>query len=233
MGRTTISAALAICVAGCAAIAAFPPLAHASPRDLAATQSYLDANYAMLRSAHALQGRSDGAIKGLLSQVQRECPAAAVESPQNTDSEQLSNELVGEMIIAGTRPVSRAIARYARAVSGLRWSNGRLTRAIRTYARQLSSLAKMAAPNLCADVRSWVDSRYQTLPASTVAFNSSYKAVNVPIGELPEALLAPYERPGQTGLLGRIRRLETSAADFEARAVSTYGEIMNALVLQP
>ena len=69
----------------------------------------------MLRSAQALQGRSDAAIKGLLSQVQRECPAAALESPQNTDSEQLSNELVGEMIISGTDlSASRSRATCAR-----------------------------------------------------------------------------------------------------------------------
>ncbi len=216
----------------CVVCAAAPPVAGAAS-NAATTQTYLNANLALLRTSERLANVSEAAWKRILAQVRRECPAVATESPQNYDSEQLSNELVGDLIVSGTAPIKGPIARFARAVSGLRWSSARLTKTIHAYAIALTKEAAMPPPNLCGDVRAWVTGRYQTLPPSTVAFNASYKAVNVPVGELPEALLAPYEQPGQRGLLRTTRALEQAQADFEARAPAYYGEIMNELVLQP
>ena len=217
------------------ALAAAAPVAPAGAAsgNAVATQAYLKADYALMKVAQAKQGAAEGALQGLLNEIRGQCPNVAFASPQVTDSEQLSNELVGAMIVVATAPERQAIARYAHAVAGLRWSNARLTSTIKAYARQLSALSTMPAPNVCADVRTWVSSDYQTLPATTVQFDQSYKAVNVPIGELPEQLLAPYERPAQQGMLRSIRQLESSEADFEARAVNVWADAMNSMVLQP
>jgi hypothetical protein len=217
---------------GVAVIALPTAPASAAGGNAAATQAYLNASYALGRSAKAREGTSEEALQSLLHSVRSECLNVAAASPQDTDSEQLSNELVGAMIIAGTAPDRQAIARYRQAVSGLRWSNGALTRTVKTFASSLSTLSAMAPPSVCADVRAWVASGYQTLPAATVQFNERYKAVNVPIGELPGGL-APFESPAQQGVVRKIRQLEQDEADFEARAVNTYGQIMNAMVLQP
>ena len=211
--------------------ASVPSIASAAS-NAAATQAYLNANFALLRSAAGLEHASEASYKSILTNVRRECPAVAAESPQTYDSEQLSNELVGDLLVSATKPVHQAIARYAHMVSSLSWSNGRLTNAVHKYAKELSAMATMPLPDLCGDVRAWVSSHYATLPAATVAFNAKYKAVNVPIGELP-AQLVSYEQGGQRGLIRNIQALEQGQADFEARAVNSYGEIMNTLVLQP
>lgn len=229
MGTRALFACLTLGVA----LAALPVVpASAAGGNAAATQAYLNASYALGRAAKAQEGASEAALQRLLGSVRRECLNVAAASPQDTDSEQLSNELVGAMIIAGTAPNRQAVARYARAVSRLRWSNSALTRTVKTFASQLSTLSTMAPPSLCADVRAWVASGYQTLPAATVQFNERYKAVNVPLGELPGGL-APFESAAQQGIVRQIRQLEQDEADFEARAVNTYGQIMNAMVLQP
>ena len=224
-----------IALVGAASVAlvmAAPAPASAAGGDAAATQAYLSASYALGRAAKAKEGAAQAALDGLLASVRAECPNVAAESPQDTDSEQLSNELVGAMIIAGTAPDRQAIARYARAVSSLHWSNGALTRSVKTFAGQLSALSTMAPPNLCGDVRNWVASGYRSLPTTTVQFDERYKAVNVPIGQLPVGL-ARFETPAQRGVVQKILQLEQDEADFEARAVNTYGQIMNAMVLQP
>ena len=224
---------LVVCLTLGVAVAAVPVAsASAAGGNAAATQAYLNANYTLGQAAKAREGASQAALQSLLRNVRSECLNVAAASPQDTDSEQLSNELVGAMIIAGTAPNRQAIARYARAVSGLRWSNSALTRTVKTFASRLSTLSTMAPPGLCADVRAWVAGGYQTLPAATVRFNERYKAVNVPIGELAGGL-APFESPAQQGIVRKIRQLEQDEADFEARAVNTYGQIMNAMVLQP
>jgi hypothetical protein len=229
MGAKRLLVPLVLVALGASAPAA-PALAAGN---VASTQAYLSADLALVRAAQANEGASEAALKSLPRSVSSECPNVAVASPQNPDSEALSNELVGAMIVVGTRPNRQAIARFASAVSRLRWSNGRLTNTISSYASQLSALSKMAPPQVCGDVRSWVRSGFQTLPTSSVQFNQAYKAVNVPIGELPEQLLAPYERPGQAGTLRRIQQLETAVADFEARATTIWAEAMNTMVLQP
>ena len=225
--------ALVSCAAVGLAIAAWTPApASAAGGDAAATQAYLNASYALGRTAKAREGASQAALNGLLARVRSECPNVAAASPQDTDSEQLSNELVGAMIIAGTAPNRQAVAQYARAVSGLHWSNGALTRSVKTFASQLRALSTMAQPNVCGDVRAWVTSGYRTLPTTTVQFNERYKAVNVPLGQLPGGL-ARFETSAQQGIVHKIVQLEQDEADFEARAVNTYGEMMNAMVLQP
>jgi hypothetical protein len=225
--------ALVSCSAVAMALAAWLPApATAAGGDAATTRAYLSASYTLGRAAKAREGASQAALNRLLASVRSECPNVAAESPQDTDSEQLSNELVGAMIVVATAPDRQAVAQYAHAVSALHWSSGALTRSVKTFASQLSALSTMAPPNVCGDVRAWVASGYLTLPATTVQFNERYKAVNVPLGQLPGGL-ARFEASAQRGIVGKIRQLEQDEADFEARAVNTYAEIMNAMVLQP
>jgi hypothetical protein len=225
------SSKVALAAALTAALTCSP--AQGASRDGTATRAYLKADYALVKFARAKRTASNAALQGLLDGVRRTCPRIALDSPQVTDSEQLSNEIVGAMIVAGTLPDKPAIARFARAVAGLRWSSSRLTRRIHTYARELKKLVTLAPADICADVGAWVASGYRTLPTPTVAFNRHYKAVNVPIGELPEPQLTRSAGSGQRRLLDRIRRIEAAIADFEAEAVETWAQIMDTLVLQP
>jgi hypothetical protein len=208
-----------------------PALAEAS--DTTATSTYIQADYALVHTAKINLATSEAALKKLHRQIKATCPAAAAGSPQNTEAEQLSNEVIGAMTVAAIGPDASAVAAFSRAVGHLHWSNGRLTRKVRSYAARLKTLSLLPPPDVCADVRAWAASRYQTLSASTIQFDSRYYQVEVAVGETPVVLLAPSEQTRERPVLARARRLESRLTDAEAHAVYTWGYIMNELNLNP
>lgn len=210
-----------------------PFTALAGQQDLAATRAYIQADYTLVHTARINLATSEAALHKLRRQIGGECPKAAAGSPQNRDSEQLSNELVGAMTVAAIRPDVQAVAGFARAVTRLHWSNGALTRKVSTYAARLRTLSLLPAPNVCADVRAWVASRYQTLPASNISFDSRYYKVEVAVGEVPARLLAPSEQPDERPVLAHAEQLEGQLTEAEANAVYTWGHIMESLGLNP
>jgi hypothetical protein len=214
-----------------AAVAGAGSPALASASDVASTHSYVQANYALVQSAKARIASSKAALKALLVEVSTECPKAAAKSPQDHDSEQLSDEVVGAMVLAGLRPNLGAVHVFAHAVARLHWSNRKLTGTLQSYVAKLNTLSSLTAPNLCADVRAWVASGYQTLPASTVSFDAVYTPAWVALGELPSAL-TPFESPDERALLRASNRAETLLTEAEAGAVETYAGILDALELQ-
>jgi hypothetical protein len=223
---------LFVVLAAAAGLAAGPTAALADSADVASTQAYVQADYALVHVAGAHLAISEAAPLTLLSQVQRECPRAAIESPQDPESTQLSNEVIGAMVIGAGRPDLPAVRTFTRTVAGLSWSNRGLTRAIRAYADDLKTLASLPAPNLCSDVQAWAASGFHTLPASTVAFVGKFMPAWVALGYLP-AQLAQYESSTAKALARRAGHLEEQLTEGEARAVPHWGDIMNTLVLNP
>ena len=184
--------------------------------DVAATEKYIRANYALVQAGRAKLGAAAAALAAVKHQIARDCPRAAAESPQNEDSTQLSNEIIGAMVLNAYRTGEPAGQRFISAVKGLRWSNRRLTNTIQAYASKLKVLKALAPPDVCADVRAWVASNYKTLPATTVGFDQQFMPNWVAIGELP-ALLAPYERPSQKSILRRTHQLEVQLDRFRSQ----------------
>lgn len=215
------------------ALAVAPPAALAKSGDAAATRTLVRAGYALVRAASPDVHVGLADVKSFASQIATQCPRAAAESPQDYDSEQLSNELVGAMTIVGYRTAATSIATFFNAVKGLHWSNGRLTRAVRTYATKLEGLSSLATPNLCGDLQGWASSGYETLPASTIQFDKSYSAVDLEAEEAPLILrlLAPYESAGEASKIHRLERFEARLAEAEATAVAYYVRLMNSLNL--
>jgi hypothetical protein len=72
-----------------------PTTALAAPSDIAATRAYVQANYRLVQAAVSKIGPIEATLRGVLSKVRRECPMAAAGSPQDPNSEQLSNEVIG------------------------------------------------------------------------------------------------------------------------------------------
>jgi hypothetical protein len=216
-----------------AAFALAPAPALAGGGDVASTDAYIRADNALVVAARARLATSEAALVSLLQQVRRECPKVVAGSPQDEDSEALTFELVGMLTIVGFRPDARAIARFVHEVAGLRWSNPTLTRTIRAYARKLSAQSALAAPDLCGDLRAWAASGYRTLPDSTRRFNRAFFSLDVAIGLLPAKLLAPSLQPARRSVVRRTIELELELVDGEARAVETWGQIMDALGLNP
>lgn len=219
---------LVVAIGGLAALAAG---ALASGSDVAATQSYIHANYTLVHAAAGNIHSSEAGLAGVLAQVRRECPKAAAGSPQDHDSEQLSDEVVGAIVVAGVHPNISAIDGFIAKSARLRWSSRTLTSKVRAYTGKLKALASLGPPSVCADVEAWVAGDFQTLPASTVRFDAQYTPVWVALGELP-ATLRSFERPADSSLIQASSRLENQITQYEARAVETYAEILDALELK-
>lgn len=215
------------------ALLALPASALAASGDVATTQKYVQANYALVQAGSSKLGAARAALRAVQNQIEGECPRAAAESPQNPDSTQLSNEIIGAMVTNAYHTDVPAGESFIRAAGGLRWSNHRVTSTVQSYVAKLKVLIALQPPNVCADVRAWVASDYQTLPASTVRFDAQFMPNWVAIGEMPGSL-GPYERPSQKAVLHRMNALKEQLTEFEAGdGVETWGDIMNALVLNP
>jgi hypothetical protein len=215
------------------AFATVTPAAFASSSDVATTRTYIRAGYAALRVAKADLPATGSALTGLEHQLIGQCPKIAVGSPQDHDSEQLSNELVGAMTATAYHTDAGVIATFARTVRGLHWSNPTLTREVKSSATKLRGLSTLAVPDVCSDIQAWVASGYQTLPASTVQFDQRYAAVDPEAEEVSLRLLRPYEDAAVAAQVRGIERFEAALAEFEAHAVGDYTRIMDALELNP
>ena len=199
----------------------------------AATERYIQANYTLVKAGSAKLGAARAAMLGVQHRIEGECTKAAANSPQNPESTELSNEIIGAIVIAAYHTDVPAGESFVRAAGSLRWSNHALTSAVQSYVGKIKVLDKLAPPNVCADVRAWVASGYQTLPASTVRFDQEFMPNWVAIGELP-AQLGPYERPSEKAVLRRTNQLESQLTEFEAEdGVETWSQIMDALVVSP
>jgi hypothetical protein len=227
----TVGRHLAVLV-GLAALAAGPSAATANASDGASTHVYLKANYALMVYADAHIPQAEALLSSLVSGIRQECPRAAAESPQDTNSEQLSNEVIGTMVTTVVKTSLRQAGSFIHAVSPLHWSNGGLTRTIHAYAAKVKVLMALSVPHLCADVTAWTASAFKTLPATTAAFDRQFMPAWVGAGELPASLRAIASAQDRA-LVRRTVQLEERWADFEAREVDSWGAIMDEMVLKP
>jgi len=228
MGRwflVSMTAALVLAVA--------PASALANPQDVTATGRYVQANYLLTQAANSKIKAAEAALQNISHQISGDCANLAYDSPENPDSEQLSNEVIGAVVLSAYHTDVPAGTRFVRETEGLRWSSRALTSTVQSYVGNIRVLTKLAVPDVCADVRAWVASHYQTLPTSTVRFDRQFMPNWVAIGDLPQQL-APFERPAQRAIIRRTGQFEYALTEVEANAgVETWDETMNALVLQP
>jgi hypothetical protein len=219
--------------AGVTCLLALAPVpAAASSRDVASAGAYIRANLALVQAARIHLRAGEAAPLKVLARVRRECPAAAAQSPQDAESTQMTHEVIGAMVLSAYHLDVPAVEAFVRRTARLRWGDARLARAVRGYAANLRVLARLAPPPLCADVKAWVAGGYRGLPASTVAFDRRFMSAWVAIGMLP-ARLSAYETAAERGAIARAEAIEVQITDAEARAVETWGKIMNELGLEP
>jgi hypothetical protein len=214
--------------------AGFAPGALASTAGGAtqASAAYVQADYALVRHADATAGVARAAIAGVLEGARLECPQAGARSPQDAQSTQMSDEVIGAMVLSAIHHEFPQIHAFLRAVAPLRWSVPAVGSAVISYERKLSTMASLSVPPLCADVRAWAADGFSALPAGTVSFDARFMPAWVAVGDLPGAL-ARLEAPGTRALAASAVRLEERIAEFEAGEVETWGHIMNALELWP
>jgi hypothetical protein len=226
--RTLATLLLVLAAAATSAV----PAAGAQSRDVASTTIYVEADYQLMRSAVGRISKAEAVLQAVLRGVEHSCPRAAAGSPQNALSTELSDEVIGAMVLAVVNEGLSIADRFVHTTEHLRWSSRPLTRQVQDYVANVRILSTLPAPGLCPDVRAWAASGFHQLPSSTQAFDRRFMPAWVAAGELPEAL-SRYERGATRTLARRAVALQETFGDFEARAVETYGKIMNALELSP
>ena len=101
--RCLLIAASAVCVG--LMLPVRPALATS---DQTATRAYIEADYQLVHTGTSQMRRVRSTLRALRDSVARECPKAAAGSPQDPESTQLSDEVIGAM-------VSTVVARFERA----------------------------------------------------------------------------------------------------------------------
>lgn len=174
--------------------------------DAAATRAYLRADGAYARSVSAAVGASVAAIEARGSAIGAECPASLTYAPRDEAFEEIGEEARKTLLDAGTELTRSARQRFARAVSRLRWSDGRITRLTREQAAEELAPAMIALPDVCADIDAWKASAYATLPQSAESFLAD--AGKSESGSGLARLLALLEGPRQAKIARLLRPFE-------------------------
>lgn len=209
-----------------------PAVAPAAASDAPPAAAYVQADYRLVQFSAARIGVGESAIAGVLGRLRGECPGAAAQSPQNAESTQLSNEVIGAMVTSAIARDRPAIHEFLRVAAGLHFGSRAAARAVRAYVGNLRALAALTPPNVCADVRAWAAGGFHALAPSTLAFAPRFMEVWVAVGEIPSALTL-LETGRARGLARLAGSFETQISDFESREVEKWGQIMNVLALNP
>jgi hypothetical protein len=178
--------------------------AGVTSQDRAATRTLLEARYTYEQSLLARAPASRAAAEGLASSLGGECPGVLVGAPHETLSTLLGSppqsprqmgesnrerrqwsDLQGELGLALELPPieddRQAALTYAHAVMSLRWSNSTVTVLERTSAAALELRLQSVPPDVCADMKAWVASGYQTLSPATKVLMREQETVDRPL----------------------------------------------------
>jgi hypothetical protein len=215
-----------------AALAAIAPASASASGDAANTQAFVKANYALMRVADAHLKTSATDINDLLKRISQECPAIATGSPQNDLSQQLSDEVIGAMVIEAAKPDRAAALTFLKAVTPLHWSSASLNHTMHAYITSLTKLSKLTLPDVCGDIKSWVASSFKTLPSTTASFVGVFVPNWVAFGFNPHGLQR-LESGSVKAMAGNAKRLESDLIELETHEVDKWGDILNALELGP
>lgn len=176
-----------------------------SARDASSTHTALLAAYRTLHSVVDSWPALEASLHKLDSRFATECPHVGAGSPQSEPEQRLSYEVAGALWAIAYRTDAKYANAFIRAVSPLHWSNPAITRSAHKFIRGLREMMALQVPNICADVRSWTATGYQTIPASTLRFDTHVEDIEV---EVPSPhLLAAYVAPADKGLFAKVEHL--------------------------
>jgi hypothetical protein len=200
------------------------------PDNANATKRYLAAYAARERAVIEALPAASAAVAALSGHVAGECPGVAAGAPARaTATEEVGAEILGAVAVTIADGIERANARFARAVSGLRWTDRSVARLVSAFTEEERALAALTVPDLCADLRAWAASRFMTSAADTSRFVSLLQATEyrstsqVKPAEEPEyavlRLLRPYESPSDSGTVRSVKLLRARTQASLANAV--------------
>ena len=220
-----------IAVLGVAYVVSAASASGVSTQDKTATDSYLAAGYVYAQAALANAPATQAAVEGLAGKLDSECTGVLKGAPPEPSSstpfarrvgesqredEQLSeleSELGRALGLTLEQPDRQALLAFAGAVRSLHWSNPTLTHLVNAEIAEFEEQLAPPIPNVCADMRAWVSSGYQTLPAGTKELRTKQEEVQqrartrAPTPSI-SSLLAVYEGSAEKALIAKTKALE-------------------------
>lgn len=196
-----------------------PAFAAERARDAAATRAYLRANEAYARAESAEVGASVAAIEARANRIAGECPATLTYAPRDGAFGELGEEISNTLFYAGAAPTSASALTFARAIGGLSWGDGTLTRLVREQAAVEVATMALALPDVCADIAAWKESAYAALPQSATGFLARIAAIELKeyvepseeaVGTAIARLLRKYEGSGERRTVKLVERREAN-----------------------
>ena len=181
--------------------------------NVSATHAYIQANYALSKASVAGIAPGQAKIQRLNSQLAAECPHVGAGSPETEASQPMAHEPTVALWSLAYGTDARAIHAFSKTVGRLRWSNRAITRAAQTYAKNLTELATLPIPPLCADVLSWKQSGFRTISPAVLSLVDRVEAIE--LKPVSARSLSPYAHGADASLLARTKPLEQKLAENE------------------
>lgn len=180
---------------------------------MAATHALIAAGDVLARASNASIPVAQASVERFTGRLAAECPGAGAGTPEVEASQPMSYEVAAALWSISYGTAARSIERFASVVKPLRWSIASFNRDVHEFAANLRGLATLALPNLCADIREWTSSGFQSVPRDVLDVDQRVEALTLP--EIPWRLVAPYETGRDASLVPYIERAETSLEEAE------------------
>jgi len=214
------------------ALATAPSPALASSRDVAATHTAIVAGYALARAGVATINVAQAKIESFDRKLAAECPGVGTGTPENEASQPMSHEVAVALWSIAYGSAAAPIKKFATAMRPLRWTSARINRVARSLVANLTALATIPLPDLCADVRAWKASAFTTVPPHVLELVRRVESLEVP--EITWKLLAPYMRGDDARRVAYIKRAERKIAEAEfVKGQSDWYQVLKTLGLPP
>ena len=217
----------------------------ATPADTAATHALLQARYeldvAFLHDAPAVQASADR----LVAVLGRECHDVLARAPKdrlepseaptprasgerergNLQQQTLGEELLQALNAAHAEPNRSALESYAAAIASLSWSDARIAPLVHAEAAPLQESLTIPPPDVCADMKAWVQSGYRLLSLASRAFRAARAAreEQPEAGASLDALLKPSEGAAELALFAVREQSTRSLAPRSSGSSRTTG----------
>jgi hypothetical protein len=195
------------------AFAFAPSAASASPEDVASTHTAIVAGYALARAGVATIPVAQSKIQHYKRKLAGQCPNAAAGALENEAAQPMSHEVAVALWSIAYGSAAGPIRKFVKVIKPLHWTNPRVNRAAHSFASNLSGLASIPLPDLCADIRSWVATGFTKIPQHVLELDRHVETLELP--EIQWKLVRPYVRGGDASLVSYIKRAERKIAEAE------------------
>src|SRR5580700_4559094 len=155
-----------------------------TPREPAATLSYVAARQTLLTTIERSRANQTTAVKAYVTGIASTCAGALRGAPPPTTGKGRFYVRKGSTLVLAPQAIlfadatvgveramqpaeAAAVSEFTREVRGLRWTDSALTRLVHALANVEDARLQQETPELCRDARAWAASGYRNLAART------------------------------------------------------------------